>query len=169
MVQLWVNLPKKDKKSPPSYQGSLASQIPEVELPEGAGKVRVIAGEWEGKAGPARTFTRMNVWDVRMKNGHSFSVSVSEGDSAAVFVLSGRVRIGDEQIGESEFAIFEHAGNRVELTATEDSKILFLSGEPIPEPIVGYGPFVMNTPDEIRQAFVDYQEGRMGQLVASSR
>lgn len=169
MVQLWVNLPKKDKMSSPRYQGILSERIPIVELPDGAGFLRVIAGEYDNKVGPAKTFTPMNLWDIRLKAGHQALLSVPNGHTTAVFVLSGQVSLpeevdGEKIIREAELGLFERENDKIKLHAQEDTKLLFLGGEPINESLVGYGPFVMNSSAEIQQAFMDYQEGRMGHL-----
>lgn len=169
MIQLWVNLPKKDKMSPSGYQSITDQQIPRIELAEGAGSVRVIAGRYDGKKGPARTFSPMNVYDLRLKAGASAKFKVRSGDTTALFVLKGALKLPTgERVGEATLAIMEREGEQLEFSATEDSTVLFLNGEPIPEPIVGYGPFVMNTEAEIRQAFADFQNGRMGRLIAST-
>lgn len=164
MVQLWVNLPAKDKMGTPGYQGIKDADIPRVELPEGAGYVRVIAGDFDGTRGAARTHTPINLWDVRLKAGGGARFTVPGGHTASVFVLSGSVQVkgSDEILGEATLGGLEREGDTFELTALEDTKLLFLGGEPINEPIVGYGPFVMNTAGEIQAAMRDYQEGRMG-------
>jgi len=168
MVQLWVNLPKKDKMAKPRYQGIKNENIPTVEIPNGAGKVRVIAGEYLGHQGPASTFSPMNLWDVRLNAGHTTEFKVQPGHTTAIFVLSGQIQLHDgEKIGTAELALLERKGDSFTITATADTKLLFLGGEPIDEPIIGYGPFVMNTPAEIRQAFIDFEEGKMGSFGTS--
>ncbi|HTI88044.1 MAG TPA: pirin family protein [Alphaproteobacteria bacterium] len=164
VIQLWVNLPAKDKMSKPGYQAITTDTIPTADLPNGAGFARVIAGRYGDVAGPARTFTSMNVWDVRLNAGARVELPASEGHTTAVFVLKGHVRVGGTEIGESELAGLTREGANVEVEALDRATVLFLSGEPIDEPIVGYGPFVMNSQDEIRQAVVDYQTGKMGHL-----
>jgi redox-sensitive bicupin YhaK (pirin superfamily) len=165
MVQLWVNLPGKHKMDPPGYQAIAKDRIPHVELPEGAGVVRVIAGEYNGAKGPAHTFSPMNVWDLRLKAGHRLRFQVTEGWTTGLFVLRGKIQLlGEKSVGEAELAVFERDGDLLEFEVVEDATILFLNGEPLNEPIIGYGPFVMNTEAEIRQAFVDFQSGRMGRL-----
>jgi redox-sensitive bicupin YhaK (pirin superfamily) len=167
VVQLWVNLPKKHKMSAPGYQALLNTSIPRVELPKGAGSVRVIAGEYENQRGPARTFTPMNVWDLRLKAGHRYEFSIPDGWTTALFVLNGQIRLSEgESAHASELAVMDRKGERVSFEAIQDTKLLFLAGEPIEEPIVGYGPFVMNTQTEIRQAVLDYSSGKMGHLPA---
>ncbi|MDP3924016.1 MAG: pirin family protein [Hydrogenophaga sp.] len=165
MVQLWVNLPARDKTAPPGYQGITAAQTPVVELPGGAGTVRLIAGAFEGTQGPARTFTPLQVWDVQLKAGHTVTLPAPEGHTTVPLVYQGRVKTPDgQEAGDAEMIVFERAGEGVQLTALADTTLLWLCGEPIDEPVVGYGPFVMNTEQEIRQAFVDFQSGRMGRL-----
>ncbi len=169
MVQLWVNLPAKLKMSKPGYQDIASAKIPTVELPEGAGTARVIAGELLGTKGPARTFTPVNLWDVRLRAdataaGKSVTLNVPDGYTTAVLVLAGEVRTNGSTVGEARLIRFDRSGDSITLEATKDAKVLVLSGEPIDEPVVGYGPFVMNTEDEIRRAFLDYQTGKMGHL-----
>ncbi len=165
MVQLWVNLPAKDKMSAPAYQGITADQIPEVELPGHAGTLRVIAGQFGDVTGPARTFTPMNVWDLRLKSGHRVRFDLPDGHTAALFVLQGAVRIDERHdVGSAELAVMERDGSGLAFEVTEDSKLLLLAGAPLEEPIVGHGPFVMNTQQEIVQAFNDFNSGRFGQI-----
>ncbi len=162
MVQLWVNLPARFKTAKPAYQDLAAKQIPVVEIP--GGSVRVIAGEFRGVKGPARTFTPVDLWDVRLRAGGILEAGLPEGRTAAVLNLHGSVSAGESTLAEGELAVFERRGGPLRIEASKDSVLLLLSGEPIDEPVVGYGPFVMNTQDEIRQAIVDYQAGRMGAL-----
>ena len=167
MIQLWVNLAAKDKKAPPSYQNITDGQIPRAELTEGAGAVRVIAGNYQGTQGPAHSFSPMNVWDMRLKGGAREGLRVPEGWTTALFVLNGGVRLGSGEVaGAAELAVFEREDETFEIEAMGDSTILFLNGQPIEEPIVGQGPFVMNTAAEINQAMDDYRNGRMGRLAA---
>ncbi len=167
MIQLWVNLPAKDKLAPAGYQGIAGAQIPRVALPGEAGSVRVIAGSYDGAAGPAHTFTPMNVWDLRLNAGHRAQFQAPAGHTTAFFVLKGRVRLaGGEAVGEAALAVLERAGDSFTVEAVEAATLLLLSGEPIDEPIVGHGPFVMNSRAEIEQAMADYQSGRMGRLAA---
>jgi redox-sensitive bicupin YhaK (pirin superfamily) len=165
MVQLWVNLPAAQKMSRPGYQSISDTQIPQAELPDHSGTVRVIAGEFGSVAGPARTHTRINLWDVRLNADRRTTFCVQDGDTAAVFVLSGRVTVADgEEVEEAGLAVLTRQGDRFEVNALADSSLLVLSGEPIDEPIVGYGPFVMNTQSEIVQAIDDYRSGKMGRI-----
>ena len=165
MVQLWVNLPAKDKLAQPGYQGITNAQIPRVTLPDGAGSVRVIAGEFNGSQGPARTFSPVNVWDVNLKAGGRAAFKVPAGHTTALFVLRGGIRLADgETVGEAQIAALERAGDEFTVEATADTTLLVLNGEPFAEPVIGYGPFVMNTRQEIEQAVTDYQNGKMGRI-----
>jgi quercetin 2,3-dioxygenase len=164
MVQLWVNLPAKDKMSSPRYQEVHDRQIPVVDL-DGAGTARVIAGQFRGATGPARTFTPITVVDLRLKSKARVEVAFPEGHTTLALVLKGKATMnGAETAGEADLAIFDRAGDRFTVTADEDATLLLLGGEPIDEPVVSYGPFVMNTQEEIRQAVQDYRSGRMGHL-----
>ncbi len=164
MVQLWVNLPAADKMSAPKYQDILDKDIPSVALPDDAGTVRVIAGEFNGHRGPAETFTPVNVWDVRIKQGRQADFSFAAGHTLQLVVLRGNVAINGEAVHEAQFALFDRDGQDVAIEASSDATLLVLSGEPIDEPIAGQGPFVMNTQAEIRQAIQDYNTGQFGQI-----
>lgn len=168
MVQLWVNLPAQYKMSPPRYQGIRDQEISRVELPNQAGTVRVIAGDFQGTKGAAQTFTAVNLWDIQVNKESLSEFKVPAGHTAAIFVLNGKVQIlggKDEDIlSEAELGLLSTEEDVFKIKALEPAKILFLGGEPIREPVVGYGPFVMNTPQEIRQAMEDYEMGRMGHL-----
>jgi redox-sensitive bicupin YhaK (pirin superfamily) len=164
MVQLWVNLPAKDKMSAPGYQGITADRIPTVELPSGAGVARLIAGQYDQIAGAARTFTAMNVWDLRLKAGNPLTLTLVPGHTTALFVLSGRLRIGAHSVAAAELAVLERDGSDLVVDVADDAVVLLLSGAPLNEPIVGHGPFVMNSRDEIMQAMQDYASGKFGQI-----
>ena len=169
MVQLWVNLPASAKMTRPGYQTLLDAQVPSVDLPEGAGRVRVIAGEFDGHRGPARTFTPMDVWDVRIDQGSAARLEAKEGHTLALVVLRGAVRLNASTVASAGQLIhLERAGSAVEIEADSDAAVLWLSGEPIEEPVVGYGPFVMNSEDEIRQAVADFNSGRFGRIAQQS-
>lgn len=161
MIQLWVNLPAKDKMTKPGYQGITRDQIPQVTLENGAGSARVIAGELNGQKGPANTFSPMNVWDVRLQAGGTTRFQFKEGDTTALFVLKGAIKLGDVHIiRPSELAVLQREDSELVIEAQQDSVVLLLNGTPLNEPIVGHGPFVMNTWDEIDQAINDYNSGR---------
>lgn len=165
MVQLWVNLPKAHKMSAPRYQAITKEQIPTVQLGDG-GYARVIAGELDGVRGPATTFTPVNVFDVRLSAGHEATLHLPEGHNTGLVLLKGQAALGDEQqvLEEAQLALLSRDGEQITVKAREDSTILVLSGEPIGEPVASYGPFVMNTKEELVQAVNDYQAGRMGRL-----
>ncbi|MFO0899454.1 MAG: pirin family protein [Pirellulales bacterium] len=164
VAQLWVNLPAAEKMSRPRYQEILAAQIPTAELPGGAGTARVIAGGMQGVQGPAKTVTPVALWDLTLAANHRAALPVPAGYTAILLVRNGLVEAGGQQATNAELMIFDTAGENVELTAQRDTKALLLAGLPIDEPVVGSGPFVMNTREEIRQAIEDYQAGRMGTL-----
>lgn len=166
MVQLWVNLPAKDKNTPPRYQHLAKEAIPVVQLADEAGYVRVIAGQREGVQGAATTFTEMNVWDVVIDAGKEAVLTVPDNHSLSMVVLRGQAQFnGQEQAGAGQLVGFVAEGGAVKVAAGEEEvKILLLSGVPIAEPVVGYGPFVMNTEDEIRQAIHDFNHGRFGRI-----
>jgi len=169
MVQLWVNLPAKDKMAAPRYQGILREQIPVVELPDGQGTVRVIAGEFAGFRGPAQTFTPIHLWDLRLESQQPIDLTVPEGYTTLLVVLKGMVHVnGSDAITEAEVGLFDRAGTTLRIDCVQAVTALLLCGEPIDEPIVGQGPFVMNTRREIYQAIVDYQSGKMGALSPAS-
>lgn len=165
MVQLWVNLPARDKSASPGYQTILNADIPVAELPDGAGTVRVIAGEFADDKGPARTFTPINIWDLRLRRNGTTTLTVPEGHTLSVLVLSGTVNVnGQEIVRESQTVLLAEEGGDVTLEANGDAKLLVLSGEPINEPVVSHGPFVMNTAEEIRQAIQEFQNGAFGSM-----
>ncbi|EKT4524978.1 pirin family protein [Pseudomonas putida] len=166
MVQLWVNLPARDKRATAGYQTLLSTDIPVVSLEGEAGSLRVIAGAYQGHQGPARTFTAMDVWDLRLKVGANLQLPIAAGRNAALVVLRGNVRVnGEREAGPASLVLLERDGEHVQVEALDEVSLLLLSGEPIDEPIVGYGPFVMNSQAEIAESFADFQAGRFGQMV----
>jgi len=173
MVQLWVNLPAKDKMTPPGYQAILNSDIPQRTLRDAAGaaagQVRVIAGafgdETDCLKGPADTYTPLNVWDVRVQAGRSVSLAQPEGWTSLLVVLEGTVQVNaDTVLRAAQMATLSGEGREIAIEANGDAKLLLLAGEPIDEPVVGYGPFVMNSEAEIRQAIDDFNGGRFGRM-----
>src|SRR5256712_4886718 len=165
MVQLWVNLRAKDKSAKAGYQTLLKAQIPDVPLPQDAGAVRVIAGEYGGRKGPAKTFTPINLLDVNLLTGKSMELPLPAGHTTTFLVLSGEVTVNRERDAvEGDLAIFARTGDSITVKARTDAKLLVMDVEPIAEPVVGHGPFVMNSRAEIQQAFEEYQLGRMGSL-----
>jgi redox-sensitive bicupin YhaK (pirin superfamily) len=164
MVQLWVNLPAKQKMTSPGYQAIEAQHIPTMHLENDQGTARLIAGKHAGLSGPAKTHTAMQVWDMKIKKGAVISLPAPNHWNAALVILQGQVETDKGVAGDASLVIFSRAGTGVEVTASQDTHALFLSGEPIPEPIVGYGPFVMNTKAEIAQAIDDFNGGQFGRL-----
>ena len=165
MVQLWVNLPAKLKMSPPGYQDIVNRRTPTVPLAGDAGTVRIIAGEFQGVKGPARTFTPIDLWDMRLEAGKTARFRVPEGHTTALLFLRGGGLVnGADSVDEGALAVLDRHGEEVSIETGADSTILLLSGAPIDEPVAGYGPFVMNTQAEIRRAIEDYRSGRMGSL-----
>jgi hypothetical protein len=165
MVQLWVNLRAKDKSVAPRYQSLIKEQIPTVVLPESAGTVRVIAGEYGERKGPAMTFTPINLWDVNLCGGKSVELALPDGHTSAFLVLSGEVSVnGGNNAAEGDLVIFGRSGDGIGVRAQTNAKLLLMDGEPIAEPIVGRGPFVMNSHAEIEKAFQEYQNGLMGEI-----
>ena len=167
VLQLWVNLPAKSKMTPPRYQELRATDIPAVSLADDAGSVRVIAGEFGGVKGPARTFTPINLLDVRLRAGKSLRLSLKDGYTASLYLLKGTVLLnGAEAASATELVTFERKGDEITVEATADATLLVMSGEPIEEPVAGYGPFVMNTREQIQQAFKDFHAGKLGTIPA---
>lgn len=165
MVQLWVNLPARDKMTPAHYQPITAAQIPSVALPGDAGRVRVIAGALGAVRGPAATYTPMNVWDVRLAAGATAALPQPEGWSTLVVVRSGTVMVnGNTLLRAADTAVLSTDGTGLSIEANGDAELLVLAGEPIDEPVVGYGPFVMNSPQQIAEAIDDFNRGRFGQM-----
>lgn len=165
MVQLWVNLPAKYKMTPPKYQAIVNAQIPKVELPDGAGEVEVVAGEFVGVKGVASTFTPMDMYNIRLKAGGAITFNLPEHYNTGILVLDGNVRVNDtHDAPQDNFVLFKNDGEEIQLSSTEGALVLVLSGEPIREPIVGYGPFLMNSEKEIIQAFNDLNTGKFGEL-----
>lgn len=164
VVQLWVDLPAERKMTEPAYQSITDARIPQVSLADGGGTVRVIAGEFAGVRGPARTFSPVNLWDVRTGAG-PLALTLATGHTAAIFVLRGTIRLADGRTaGAAELAVFERAGTELAFTATEETRLLLLSGEPLHQPVVGHGPFVMTSREEIAQAIADFNSGRFGRI-----
>ena len=164
MVQLWVNLPANLKMTKPGYQAILDQQIPAIKLKHGAGVARIIAGDFDGHKGPARTFTPMNVIDLKLQKGKA-TIAIPEGWNTSLVVLRGAIEAGDGVVAkDAQMLMFGSQGQDIQLNTLEESIALLLSGEPIDEPIVGYGPFVMNTKEEIAQAMQDFNSGSFGKI-----
>lgn len=165
MVQLWVNLPAAGKSTPPGYQAIRDADIPSVPLPRDGGRARVIAGRFDATEGPARTHTPMNVIDLRVAPGARVELPLVDGWTSLLAVLDGTVHINDRSIvRQSRGVRLGRAGSSATIEANTAARLLVLEGEPIEEPVVAYGPFVMNTRDEIRAAIDDFQAGRFGQV-----
>ena len=164
MAQLWVNLPANQKMTPPAYQAIEAERIPCIQFENDQGTARLIAGNHAGLCGPAKTHTAMQVWDLQIKKGAVISLPAANDWSTALAILHGQVKTDKGFAGDGSLIAYSQAGSGIELVASEDTHALFLSGEPIREPIVGYGPFVMNTKAEIAQAIDDFNGGQFGRL-----
>lgn len=165
MAQLWVNLPARHKMTPPRYQELRGGTIPTVALPNNAGTARIIAGDFHGTRGAASTVTPVILWDVKLGKGANVRLPIPDGFNTAVFVRSGAARFeGTNSTEARQLALFGAAGDGVNLQAEEDSEYLIVGGEPINEPVATYGPFVMNTPEEVQTAIEDFRAGRLGRL-----
>ncbi|WP_104750464.1 pirin family protein [Helicobacter cynogastricus] len=165
VVQLWVNLPKAHKKTPPNYQAISAKDIPSMPIAEKCGHLRVIAGNFQGTKGPAHTFSPINLWDTTLSSEAIFHVNLPKNHHCLLLVLEGQLHLNDQEIiQEGELASFQKEGQNLHIQALKPAKFLLLSGEPLAEPVAGYGPFVMNTQEEIAQALRDYQNGHFGAL-----
>ncbi|MFC3416959.1 pirin family protein [Algoriphagus hitonicola] len=165
MVQLWVNLPAKDKMSPPKYQALENENIAKVTLPNQAGIVEVIAGEYNGTQGSASTFSPLNMLNAKLEKNGEVEFTIPAAHNTAILVLEGSVQVnGTEKVPTDHLALFENKGEKFTLKALEKSVILILSGEPLNEPIAAHGPFVMNTRAELMDAFRDFNEGKFGYL-----
>ena len=164
MVQLWINLPRADKMAAPRYQTLTASAIPTVDLPGDAGRARAIAGDFGGVRGPAATFTPVELLDLQLKAGRAVELALPDGHNVAALVLTGAIVLGDQVLSRGDLGVFDAKGDRLAFTVRDDSTLLVLGGRPIPDPVVSYGPFVMNTQEEVQQALIDYRAGKMGHL-----
>lgn len=170
MVQLWVNLPAADKMTAPKYQGIEADQIPNLQLDDQGSFMRIIAGEYAAHRGPAETYSPVNVWDANLKAGHVHDFHVPVDHNSIVVVLEGSLRINASQdVFDHSMVMFERDVEAlIQIEALEDVRFLILTGQPLNEPIQGYGPFVMNTQAEIMQAFQDFNSGKFGQIAADA-
>jgi redox-sensitive bicupin YhaK (pirin superfamily) len=164
MVQLWVNLPAKNKLTDPHYQAITADQMGKVTLADNYGIVNVIAGSFNGHKGPAATFTPVNMFDIRLNNGGKLTTAIPSSHNTVLLVVNGEVNVNGEKAGRHDFVLFKNEGEEINVNAGKDSVVLLLSGEPINEPIAQYGPFVMNTNRELQEAFQEFQSGKFGVL-----
>jgi len=164
MIQLWVNLPKKDKLTTPKYQALVASEMNKVSLPGNGGVVNVIAGEYNGVKGSAYTFTELNLFDIHLNKDGELVTDIPQSHNTAILIVEGSVEVNGQKAGEHNFLLFKNEGEEIKIKANAQSVLLLLSGEPINEPIAQYGPFVMNTQQELQETFREYQEGKFGVL-----
>ncbi len=164
MVQLWVNLPAKDKLTAPGYQALEADKMNKVILDNNGGTVNVVAGNFNGTQGSASTFTEINLFDIRLNKNGELSVQIPAQHNTSILVIEGELEVNGQSVRNHEFVLFGNEGEEVQIQATEQSVILLMSGEPINEPIAQYGPFVMNTEAEIQEAFKEFQDGKFGVL-----
>lgn len=164
MVQLWVNLPKKDKSASPHYQAITADKMGKVQLPGNSGVVNVIAGDYNGTKGPAFTYTPVNLFDIKLNKDGKASVAVEATHNTALLIVNGSVEVNGAKAAQHSFVLFKNEGEEIDITANENAVVLLLSGEPINEPIASYGPFVMNTQAEIYEAIDEFQQGKFGVL-----
>lgn len=165
MVQLWVNLPKKHKMTTPKYQAIVNKDMTRVMLDDGKSYVELVAGEYKGEKGPAYTFSPANMFNARLQNGAVADFSFNKEYNTGILIIEGEVRINDSKIAPADhFVLFKHDGEDFKVEAMKESVVLVLSGEPIDEPIASYGPFVMNTEEEIKEAYDDYYNGKFGYL-----
>ncbi|WP_295796222.1 pirin family protein [Mucilaginibacter sp.] len=164
MVQLWVNLPAKDKLTAPKYQPITAAEMGKIMLPDNGGTVNIIAGDFNGNKGPATTFTAVNMFDIKLNKGGKMSANIPATHNSVLLVVEGKVVVNGQNLDEHDFVLFKNEGEEIAITADETSVVLLLSGEPINEPIAQYGPFVMNTHQELQVAFQEFQSGKFGVL-----
>lgn len=164
MVQLWVNLPAKHKMDPPGYQGLTHADMGKAELPDHGGTVHVIAGSFNGVKGPAKTFTPIELWDARLNAGGRMAFDLPAGHNAGLLVVKGSVTVNGQGAPTDHFVLFTNEGEHIEVVANEEAIVLLLAGEPINEPIAQYGPFLMNTHEELEQAYKDLAAGNFGVL-----
>jgi redox-sensitive bicupin YhaK (pirin superfamily) len=165
MVQLWVNLPKKHKSVAPHYQAITADQMGKYEVPAKGGTVKVIAGNFNEVKGPAATYSPVNLLDIQLKQGASIHFNIPASHNTAALIINGTAIIDDRLVAEHSFVLFKNEGDEISIKADSDTVILLMSGEPLNEPIASYGPFVMNTQEEIYEAIEEFQAGKFGNLV----
>jgi len=165
MIQLWINLPSDFKMTRPKYQSFDEADFPIIYLDNNNLKIKVIAGSFQSTVSPVETFTRINIYEINSSEKSKLKIPLPESSNTLFFQLLGDSWIGDQQIQRGELGMFSQSGSSIQFRMVEDAKVLILNGEPIHEPIVAYGPFVMNTKKEVVEAFQDFQEGKMGSLV----
>lgn len=164
MVQLWVNLPKRFKQTPAKYQAITNEDMGRAELADNGGYVRVVAGDFNGVKGPAFTFTPINMFDIRLNKSGNLTTSIPASHNTAILVVNGDVEVNGKHAPEHSFVLFRNEGEEVAIRANENSVLLLLSGEPIKEPVASYGPFVMNTQEELLEAMQEFNSGKFGTL-----
>lgn len=164
MVQLWVNLPKQYKQTPAKYQAITADKMGMAELANNGGHVRVIAGDFNGVKGPAYTFTSINMFDIRLNKNGTLTTSIPASQNTAILVINGEAEVNGSRTPEHSLVLFRNEGEEITINATENSVLLLLSGEPIKEPVASYGPFVMNTQEELLEAIQEFNTGKFGTL-----
>lgn len=164
MAQIWVNLPKANKMTPPKYQEITSANVPKVKLPNDKGEVSVIAGDFNGTKGAASTFTPLNMFDIKLKAGANFSFDIPKTHNTSLLVVDGSIRVNGSEAQTHDFVLFRDNAETIEISADADAVVLVLSGEPIDEPIAQYGPFVMNTQQELMEAIDDFNAGKFGKL-----
>ncbi len=164
MIQLWVNLPSKDKMSAPKYQAISNDRLDKYNLPHDAGLVEVIAGEFKGVKGAATTFTPIEMYNAHLKKGASVAFELPTNFNTGILVLEGEVKVNGEKAATDNFILFKNEGEVISIQADDESVVFVLSGEPINEPIAAYGPFLMNTHEELEEALDDFSKGKFGRL-----
>ncbi len=164
MIQLWINLPAKYKMSKPKYQAIINEQIVKYQLPNNEGEVEIIAGEFKGVKGVASTFTPIEMYNAKLKKGASIKFDLPEKFNTGILVVKGEVKVNEQHAPVDNFILFKNEGEKITIDATEDSILFVISGEPINEPIAAYGPFLMNTHEELEQAMEDFNKGKFGYL-----
>lgn len=162
MMQLWVNLPAKHKEAKPGYQTIMNTDIPVYKIDDKGSKARIIAGTFKGMKGPAKTFSPVELYDITLAAASELSFDLPANYNNMLLVTKGKVTVNGTAANFKDFILFENNGEAINVKADEDSSFMILSGEPLNEPIVSYGPFVMNTQEEIRQAIQDFQSGKFG-------
>ena len=164
MVQLWVNLPKEHKATPAHYQAITAGEMGKKELPDNRGVVNVIAGKFGDVSGPASTYSPVNLFDIKLQNGGETIFNIPATHNTSLLVINGNVKVNGTEVKEHSFVLFGNEGEEISIAADDNAVVLVISGEPINEPVVSYGPFVMNTEQEIHEAIMEFQSGKYGVL-----
>lgn len=164
MLQLWVNLPAASKMAEPAYQTLGHADIPRIALPDQAGELRLIAGEYQGVRGPAQTFTAVNLWDISLNPAATARLEVAEDHNTMIVVRRGEIEIGGQSAVAGQWILLSQTGHLLNLSSSPGAEVVLFSGQPIDEPIAAYGPFVMNTHEQIQQAMQDYSAGRFGRI-----